>query len=110
MEDHFRVHVIDPLPNSVELLNVEVDDLIIHPDVEYIFRFKVNRDDLDKIIRANTLQQTLECNVPIPAPEWWDVDLLDDVENYQYDHSDGKIITLCYHVSSQTAYYSYFTY
>jgi len=109
-EDHYRTFVIDPIPDSVEILNVEVDDLIIHPDYEYAFRFTVNRNDLEEIITYNALQPTSECGVPYPVPEWWDIDSLADMETYQYNQSGGLIITLCYDVLSQIAYYSYFVY
>ena len=109
-EDHFRVFVIDPIPDSIEILNVEVDDLIIHPDYEYAFRFTTNRNDLEAILEYNDLQPTSECNAPSPVPAWWDIDSLANMEAYQYYHSGSLIVTLCYHVPSQTAYYSYFVY
>ena len=31
--DHFAAHVISPIPESVNILDVEADDLIVHPDV-----------------------------------------------------------------------------
>jgi hypothetical protein len=109
-EDHFRAHVISPIPESVEILDVEFDDIIIHPDVAYYFRFLVNRDDLEKIISYRSLKPDDECSVSYP-PEWWDISPSDDVETYRYNNgSDGLIITLCYHVPSKTAYYLFWTY
>ena len=110
-EDHFRGHVISPIPDSVEVLNVEFDDLIIHPDVTYYFRFLVSRNDLEKIISYRSLAPTDgNCSGSSYPPEWWDVTSFDDVEKYESDDSDGLIITLCYHVPSKTAYYMFLTY
>jgi len=68
-EDHFRAHVISPIPKSVDILDVEVDDLIIHPDVAYYFRFSINRDDLEEIILYRSLERTTgECSV-FPSPD-----------------------------------------
>jgi hypothetical protein len=110
-EDHFRGHVIDPIPESVEILDVEFDDIIIHPDVAYYFRFTVSRDDLEKIIDYRSLKTADECSVSYSyPPEWWDVSPSDDVEAYEYNNSsDGLFITLCYNVSSKTAYYLFST-
>ena len=110
-EDHFRGHVIDPIPESVELLDVEFDDIIIHPDVAYYFRFLVGRDDLEKIIAYRSLKSADECPVLYSyPPEWWNISPSDDVEAYEYNNSsDGLFITLCYNVSSKTAYYLFST-
>lgn len=109
-EDHFRAFVIDPIPESVKIINVEFDDIMIHPDVAYFFHFLVNRNDLKKIISYNSLQPTSEeCFDPAPSPEWWKFPSPNNMEIYQYE-SDGVIISLCYNASSQTAYYAYWTY
>ena len=109
-EDHFRAFVIDPIPESVKILNVEFDDIMIHPDVSYFFRFLVDRSDLKKIIAENALEPTSEeCFDPIPSPEWWKLPSSDNREIYQYK-SDGVIISLCYDASNKTAYYAYWTY
>jgi hypothetical protein len=110
-EDHFRAFVIDPIPESVEILNVEFDDLIIHPDVAYYFQFLVNRSDLEKIIAFNSLQPTDdECFDPSPSPNWWKFPSPNNMEIYKYEKSGGLIISLCYDASSKTAYYAYWTY
>jgi hypothetical protein len=110
-EDHFRGHVISPMPESVEILNVEFDDLIIHPDVAYYFRFLVNRSDLEKIITYRSLKPINdECRSPISSTEWWKFPSPNTMEVYQYDNSDGLIISLCYDAASKTAYYLYWTY
>ena len=110
-EDHFRGHVISPIPESVEILNVEFDDLIIHPDVTYYFQFLVSRNDLEKIISYRSLAPADgNCSGSSYPPEWWDVISFDDIEKYESDNSDGLIITLCYHVLSKTAYYMFLTY
>ena len=109
-EDHFRAHVISPIPQSVEILNVEFDDLIIHPDVTYYFRFLVNKSDLEEIVSYRTLSSAEgTCDGSSYPPEWWDVKNLDDVEKFVYDF-DGLLITLCYHAPSKTAYYMFLTY
>jgi hypothetical protein len=110
-EDHFRGHVISPIPESVEVLNVQFDDLIIHPDVVYYFRFVVNRDDLEKIISYRSLVLTNgECSGSSYPPEWWNNLPSDDMEVYEYNGSHELIITLCYDISTQTAYYMFLTY
>ena len=109
-EDHFRGHVIDPIPESVEILDVEFDDIIIHPDVAYFFRFSIDRSGLEKIITKRTLELTNnECFDPIPSPEWWKFPPPDNREIYQYE-SDSVIISLCYDESSKIAYYAFWTY
>jgi hypothetical protein len=112
-DDHFRAHVITPIPQSVEILDVYFDDLIIHPDVSYYFRFRIDRNDLNKIISYRALSpKEGTCSETLTSLEWWDVEKLDDVEKYIYE--EGKygdlLITLCYHAASKTAYYLYFTY
>lgn len=108
-EDHFRGHVIDPIPGSVEILDVVFDDLIILPDVSYYFRFTVNKTDLRKIIDHHSLQPfDKDCSVPNP-PEWW-VDTTDNLEVYEFEKLGGTVITLCYHTPDQTAYYLFLTY
>ena len=108
-EDHFRGHVISPIPESVEILDVEFDDIIIHPDVAYFFRFLVNRSDLEEIIAENSLEPTSEeCFDPIPSPTWWKFQSPDNREIYQYE-SDNVIISLCYETSSKIAYYAFWT-
>jgi hypothetical protein len=110
-EDHFRGHIISPIPESVEILDVYFDDIIIHPDVSYYFRFSVNREDLNKIISYRKLKtNATDCSFSSNEPEWWDVSSLDNVESYRYDSLDGTIINLCYHASSEVAYYLFFTY
>jgi len=109
-EDHFRAFVIDPIPNSVEILNVEFSDLIIHPDVAYYFRFSVNRSDVEKIIVYNSLQPTDdECFDPSPSPNWWKFPSPNTMEIYDYE-SEDVIISLCYDATSKTAYYAFWTY
>jgi hypothetical protein len=108
-KDHFRAHVISPIPESVEILNVEFDDLIIHPDVAYYFRFLISRDDLEKIISYRSLTPRDDDCSDSSAPEWW-ASPSDDVEVYEYERSGGIILTLCYHAPSKTAYYRYWTY
>jgi hypothetical protein len=114
-EDHFRAHIISPIPQSVEILDVKSDDLIIHPDVTYYFRFHINRADLEKIISYRKLSAEegtcSEGNYSYP-PEWWDVENLNNVEKYIYE--EGKygdlLITLCYDVPNKIAYYMFLTY
>ena len=109
-EDHFRAFVIDPIPESVEILDVEFSDLIIHPDVAYFFRFSVNRDDLEKIIATNSLQATSdECFDPSPSPSWWKFPSPSDMEIYQYRSDGGLIISLCYDTSNNIAFYAFWT-
>lgn len=108
-EDHFRAFVIDPIPGSVKILNVEFDDMIVHPDVAYFFRFSVNRNDLEKIIAFNVLKPTSdECFEPSPSPKWWKFPSPNSMEIYQYNKG-RQIISLCYDASSQIAYYAYWT-
>jgi hypothetical protein len=108
-EDHFRAFVIDPIPESVKILNVEFDDIMIHPDVAYFFHFLVNRNDLKKIISYNSLEPTNdECFDPSPSPKWWKFPSPNNMEIYQYE-TDRVITSLCYDASSQTAYYAYWT-
>jgi hypothetical protein len=110
-EDHFRAFVMDPIPESVSILNVEVNDIIIHPDVTYSFRFSVNREDLEKIIAYNSLQPSTECSSPSPQPVWWDITTSDDVE--VYDYSPGEYdydIELCYYPPGGVAYFFFFSY
>lgn len=112
-EDHFRAHVISPIPQSVEVLDVEFDDIMIHPDVTYYFRFYVDRIDLEKIISHRKLSaEEGGCSGASYPPEWWDVENLEDVEKYVYE--EGKygnlLITLCYDAPSKTAYYMFLTY
>jgi hypothetical protein len=103
--------VISPIPESVEILDVAFDDLIIHPDVTYYFRFLVNREDLEKIIAYRSLEATDgACSGYSYPPQWWNVASLDNVEKYEYESPGGLMLTLCYHVPSQTAYYMFFTY
>jgi hypothetical protein len=111
-EDHFRAFVMNPIPKSVNILNVEANDLIIHPDVIYSFRFSINREDLEKIIAYNSLQSSgTECPAPSQHLEWWDITTSDDMEVYQYSPSKYDYdITLCYYVPSGIAYYEYFSY
>jgi hypothetical protein len=110
-EGHFRAFVMDPIPESVNILNVEVNDIIIHPDVTYSFRFSVNREDLEKIIAYNSLQPSTECPIPSPQPEWWDITKSGDVEVYYYSPSEYDYdIELCYYAPSGVAYYSFFSY
>ena len=114
-EEHFHAHVISPIPQSVEILDVKSDDLIIHPDVTYYFRFHIDRADLEKIISYRKLSAEegtcSEGNYSYP-PEWWDVENLNNVEKYIYE--EGKygdlLITLCYDVPNKTAYYMFLTY
>ncbi len=109
-QDHFRAFVISPIPESVEILDVEFSDLIIHPDVAYYFRFLVDRRDLEKIIAYDSLQPTEdECFDPSPSPSWWKFPSPNNMEIYQYE-SDDVIISLCYDAPSKTAYYAYWTY
>lgn len=110
-EDHFRAHVIRPIPKSVTNLKVAFDDLLIHPDVMYLFRFSINREDLEKILVARSLLPNPEtsCSVSYP-PEWWDVTSHAVVEIYQYHRPGGIVITLCYVAARAEAYYSFFTY
>lgn len=107
--DHFKAHVISPIPESVDILDVEFDDILIHPDVAYYFRFSVNQDDLKKIIAHRSLKAANECSFAFSDPEWWDIKPANDVEMYSYDEDGFKLI-LCYHVPSSTAYYLYYTY
>lgn len=109
-EDHFRAHVISPIPESVTILDVEFSDLIIHPDVSYFFRFSVNRSDLEKIILGRKLKPIDECLDNFSLPKWWDISSLDDIEAYEYQSQGGTIISLCYRTSSQIAYYVFWTY
>ena len=110
-EDHFRGHVINPIPDSVENLQVDFDDLIIHPDVTYYFRFTINSADLEKIISYRSLKADDECSARGSyPPEWWDISSKDKLEAYQYSETGGIIITLCYDASIETAYYLFFTY
>lgn len=108
-EDHFRTHVINPIPESVEILDVENNDLIIHPDVTYYFRFLINRNDLEKIISFRSLTPIEGNCSDSSAPEWW-VSSSNDVEVFEYERSGGIILTLCYHAPSNTAYYRHLTY
>jgi hypothetical protein len=109
-KDHFRTFVMSPIPASVEILDVEFDDLIIHPDIAYYFRFLVNRADLEKIIAYNSLERTSdECFDPSPQPSWWNLQSPSNREIYKYE-SDGLIISLCYDSVSQTALYAFWTY
>lgn len=112
-EDHFRAHVISPIPESVEVLDVEFDDIMIHPDVTYYFRFLVDRSDLEKIISYRKLStEEGNCSGSSYPPEWWDVEKFENVENYVY--GEGKygnlLITLCYDAQSKIAYYMFLTY
>jgi hypothetical protein len=116
-KDHFRAHVIKPIPESVEILDVEFDDLIINPDVRYFFRFHVNREDLNKIIAYRKLHLAEGeggCSKSYGDPDWWNADQLNDTEVEVYLYSEGNTgslyIYLCYHEASQTAYYEFFTY
>jgi hypothetical protein len=109
-EDHFRAHVINPIPESVTILNVEFSDLIIHPDVSYFFRFSVNRNDLEKILLNRKLKPIDECSDNFSLPDWWDISSSDDIEAYEYNSPGGTIISLCYRVPSQIAYYIFWTY
>jgi hypothetical protein len=109
-EDHFRAFVIDPIPESVEIINVEFDDIMIHPDIAYFFQFSVSRSDLEKIITSNSLQPTDdECFDPSPSPSWWKFPSPNNLQIYQYE-SDGVIISLCYDTASTTAFYAFWTY
>jgi hypothetical protein len=110
-EDHFRAHVINPIPESVTILDVKFDDLVIHPDVSYFFRFSINRNDLEKIILVRKLKPIDECSDNFsPLPDWWNISSLDDIEAYEYHSSGGTIISLCYRTLSQIAYYVFWTY
>jgi hypothetical protein len=107
--DHFRAHVISPIPESVEILDVQFDDLMIHPDVAYYFRFLIDRSDLEKIIAYRSLKPIADDCSNLSAPEWW-VSSSNDVEMYEYERSGEIILTLCYHAPSKIAYYRYWTY
>jgi hypothetical protein len=113
-EDHFRGHVINPIPESVKILDVAFDDIMISPEVAYYFRFYVNRNDLNKIISYNSLQSVKltddECSLPsyTGPPEWWKIPLSDSVEAYKYE-SEDLFLKLCYDVSNQIAYYRFWT-
>ena len=112
-EDHFRAHVINPIPQSVVIQDVYFDDIIIHPDVSYYFRFFIDRNDLNKIISYRALSpKEGTCSETLTTLKWWDVEKFDGIEKYVYE--EGKygnlLITLCYHAASKTAYYLYFTY
>ncbi len=107
--DHFRAFVISPIPERVTILDVDVNDEIIVPDVVYSFRFTVNRADLEKIIAENSLKPATECTDPSPEPEWWNVPS-DDVEVYHSEGPGDVKIMLCYHVNSGVADYSFMTY
>ncbi|MBN8656603.1 MAG: hypothetical protein J0M11_12775 [Anaerolineae bacterium] len=112
-EDHFRAHIISPIPQSVEILNVEFDDIIIHPDVTYYFRFYVDRNDLEKIVSSRKLSlDEGACSGSSYPPEWWDVEKLENIERYVYEEGlyGGLLITLCYYPPNKTAYYMYLTY
>jgi len=112
-EDHFRAHVISPIPQSVEVLDVEFDDIMIHPDVTYYFRFHVDRDDLEKIISYRELSPDEgTCSGSSYPPAWWDVEKLEDVERYVYEEGmyGSLLITLCYYPPNKTAYYMFLTY
>lgn len=108
-KDHFRAFVISPIPESVEILDVEFSDLIIHPDVAYYFRFVVNRSDLNKIIAYNSLQPTDDECFDSATPTWWNVPSPDKTEIYEYQ-TDDVIISLCYDAASSIALYSFWTY
>jgi hypothetical protein len=111
-EDHFRAHVIDPIPESVKILDVEFDDIIIHPDVAYYFRFSVNRTDLEGIIFHNSLKPSTEDCLQSYSytPKWWNVSSNDNMEVYKYDNPESLKLILCYDISSQIAYYRFWTY
>jgi hypothetical protein len=109
--DHFSEFVIRPIPESVKILDVEVDDIMVHPDVAYYFRFSVNREDLKKIISYRRLQSTdQECAAQFSyLPKWWRIKSSGNVEAYTYDNQDWLILTLCYDTSTSIAYYVYWT-
>ncbi|MFN8435409.1 MAG: hypothetical protein U0V18_15395 [Anaerolineales bacterium] len=112
-EDLFRAHVISPIPQSVEILDVEFDDIIVHPDVTYYFRFYVDREDLEKIVSHRKLSPDEgTCSGSSYPPEWWDVEKLENVERYVYEEGmyGGLLITLCYYAPNKTSYYMYLTY
>lgn len=54
--DDFRAFVINPIPDSVENIEVRDNDIIIHPDRTYCFRFNILPEDLNTIITVNQLE------------------------------------------------------
>lgn len=55
-EDNFRSYVIDPIPNSVQNIEMIEDPPWILPDSIYCFRFNIIPDDLNPIIMLNDLE------------------------------------------------------
>ena len=108
-EDHFRGHVIDPMPPSVKNLKVEFDDLIIHPDVTYWFRFNIELNDLEKIIKFRSLQQVSRASSASYPPSWWNVEDLRNPEIYEYS-SESLHIVLWWDVSKKEVYYMFVTF
>ena len=54
--DDFKAFVIDPIPDSVENIEVRGNDIIIHPDRTYCFRFNILPKDMNTIITVNQLK------------------------------------------------------
>ena len=94
-EDDFRAFVVDPIPDSVDNLEVKDNDMIILPDRTYCFRFNILPEDLDPIITADQLQLVKEDvtgfrNYNIDAEDWTAEEAETKFDYYEFRDPDER--------------------
>jgi len=72
----FKRYILDPIPKSVT--NIKVDQPKNFQGYRYIFRFNINRSDLDLIIHSE------------PFVRIWDVEDVNGSIYWRWDHPDGR--------------------
>jgi len=72
----FKQYILDPIPKSVT--NIKVDQPKNFQGYRYIFRFNINRSDLDLIIHSE------------PFVRIWDVEDVNGSIYWRWDHPDGR--------------------
>ena len=96
-QDDFRAFVIDPIPDSVENLEVADNDLIVIPDRTYCFRFNILPEDIETIIDVRQLELTEEDIMGIQTSlidiDEWEAEAADTIfDYYEYEYRDSSDI------------------
>ncbi|MEN8242101.1 MAG: hypothetical protein ABFS17_09285 [Chloroflexota bacterium] len=94
-QDDFKAFVYDPIPDSVQNIEVIDNDLIVLPDRTYCFRFNILPEDLNMIITVNQLKLIEE---DVAGIQSYNVDIEDWEEEmshtifdyYRYSDSDER--------------------
>lgn len=108
--DHFRSFVIEPIPESVEIIDVEFDDVMFMNDSDYWFMFKVNEENLQQIISEQSMRPAIgHCYEPYDSPDWQYSAMTESMEKYEYRNEENtSILSLCYDPSNSIVIYVYF--